>query len=109
MERSQAEAVVALVQAYFPRPELPTSTVMAWAAELEPFDFVDASEAARRLARDYTFPVLANLIGLIDEIRRERAATVTVRPALLAGEFVEQMPPEVRAKFAKLREKWARS
>lgn len=106
MERSQAEAVVALVQAYFPRPELPASTVMAWATELEPFDFADAQEAARRLSRDFRYPVLAELIGLVDEIQRARWEAEHVRPALLAGDFVEAMPSEVRAKIDELHEKW---
>ena len=107
MDRSQAEAVVALVQAFFPRPELPASTVLAWATELEPFDFADGQEAARRLSREYTYPVLAELIGLVDEVQRERLAVETARPALPAGEFVEAMPPEVRAKVEELQEKWA--
>jgi hypothetical protein len=110
VERSQAEAIVGLVQAYFPRPELPGSTVMAWATELEPFNFQDAQEAARRLSRDYRYPVLAELIGLVDEVQRERAV-VYDRPALPAGDEAEAlgMPPEARDAIARLREKWDRS
>ena len=108
MDRSQAETIVATVQAYFPRPELPDSTVRAWADELEPFDFDDAQEAARRLARDYRFPVLAELVGLVDEVQRERAV-VYDRPALPAGAEAEalEMPQEARDAIDRLREKWA--
>jgi len=108
VDRSQAEAIVGLVQAYFPRPELPGSTVMAWATELEPFDFQDAQEAARRLSRDYRYPVLAELVGLIDEVQRERAV-VYERPALPAGDEAEalEMPQEARDAIARLREKWS--
>lgn len=108
MDRSQAEAIVGLVQAYFPRPELPASTVMAWATELEPFDFDDAQEAARRLSRDYRYPVLAELVGLVDEVQRERAV-VYERPMLPAGDEAEalEMPQEARDAIARLREKWS--
>jgi len=100
VDRSQAEAVVALVQAYFPRPELPASTVMAWATELGPFDFDDAQEAARRLSRDYRYPVLAELIGLVDEVRQERLAVEDVRPVLPASEaeVMAAMPENIRVK-----------
>jgi hypothetical protein len=110
VDRSQAEAIVGLVQAYFPRPEFPGSTVLAWANELEPFDFDDAQEAARRLARDYRYPVLAELVGLVDEVQRERAV-VYDRPALPAGDEAEalEMPQEARDAIARLREKWDRS
>jgi hypothetical protein len=96
------------VQAYFPRPELPGSTVMAWATELEPFDFDDAQEAARRLSRDYRYPVLAELIGLIDEVRQEREV-VYERPSLPAGDEAAalEMPQEARDAIARLREKWS--
>lgn len=108
MDRSQAEAVVALVQAYFPRPELPESTVIAWATELEPFDFGDAQEAARRLSRDYTYPVLAELIGLVDEVRRERQTHEAPPPALPAseGEIVAEMPENIREKWHALMAGW---
>ena len=109
MDRSQAEAIVGLVQAYFPRPELPASTVMAWATELEPFDFGDAQEAARRLSRDYRYPVLAELVGLVDEVQSERLAVQDVRPALPASEaeVVAEMPPDVREKWHAMQAKWA--
>jgi hypothetical protein len=109
VDRSQAEAIVGLVQAYFPRPELPGSTVMAWATELEPFDFQDAQEAARRLSRDYRYPVLAELIGLVDEVQRERTAVEYDRPALPAGAEADalEMPQEARDAIARLREKWS--
>jgi hypothetical protein len=108
VDRSQAEAIVGLVQAYFPRPELPGSTVMAWATELEPFDFQDAQEAARRLSRDYRYPVLAELIGLVDEVQRERTVEYD-RPALPAGAELDalEMPQEARDAIARLREKWS--
>jgi hypothetical protein len=108
VDRSQAETIVATVQAYFPRPELPDSTVRAWADELEPFDFQDAQEAARRLARDYRYPVLAELVGLVDEVQRERAV-VHDRPSLPAGDEAEalEMPQEARDAIARLREKWS--
>ena len=105
MDRSQAEAIVALVQAYFPRPELPESTVIAWATELEPHDFGDAQEAARRLSRDFTYPVLAELIGLVDEVRRERS--VAERPALPAAEVVAEMPEDIREKWHALMAGWS--
>jgi len=100
VDRSQAEAIVGLVQAYFPRPELPASTVMAWATELEPFDFGDAQEAARRLSRDYHYPVLAELIGLVDEVRLERLDAEVPHLALPASEaeIAEVMPEDIRAK-----------
>lgn len=109
MDRSQAEAIVALVQAYFPRPELPASTVMAWATELGPFDFADAQEAARRLSRDYRYPVLAELIGLVDEVRVERLDAEDARPALPASEaeYLEAMPADVRARVEAMHERWA--
>jgi hypothetical protein len=108
VDRSQAEAIVGLVQAYFPRPELPASTVMAWATELEPFDFGDAQEAARRLSRDYRYPVLAELIGLVDEVRRERLDAEDARPALPASEaeFLEVMPEDVRERVHAMHERW---
>lgn len=108
MDRSQAETIVGLVQAYFPRPELPDSTVQFWADEIEPFDFDHAQEAARRLARDYRYPVLAELVGLIDEVQRERAV-VYERPSLPAGDEAKalEMPQEARDAIARLREKWS--
>lgn len=109
MDRSQAEAVVALVQAYFPRPELPESTVLAWATELEPHDFGDAQEAARRLSRELRYPVLAEMLGYVDEVRRERLARETPSPALPASEaeVVAEMPEDVREKWHALQAKWA--
>jgi hypothetical protein len=108
VDRSQAKAIVATVQAYFPRPELPDSTVRAWADELERFDFDHAQEAARRLARDYRYPVLAELVGLVDEVQRERIV-VYERPMLPAGDEAEvlEMPQEARDAIARLREKWS--
>jgi len=105
VDRSQAETVVATVQAYFPRPELPESTVRAWANELEPFDFDDAQEAARRQGRDRSYPVLDELLDYVDEVRRER--DVDDRPALPAAEFAEAMPPEVRARVDAMQDRWA--
>ena len=109
MDRSQAETIVATVQAYFPRPELPDSTVRAWADELEPYDFGDAQEAARRMSRELRYPVLAEMIGLLDEVRRERMAAETPRPALPASEaeVVAGMPDDVRERWHALQATWA--
>jgi hypothetical protein len=105
VDRSQAEALVALVQAYFPRPELPTSTLTAWASELERYDFEDAEVAVRELAATRPYPVLADLIEII---AANRPMFQPEYPALPSPrEFVEAAPAEVVEKFRALREKWA--
>ena len=107
MERSQAEAIVGLVQAYFPRPELPGSTVMAWATELEPFEngYRTGWELfLRHVAEDAPFPA-----PLLEEVQRERTAVEYDRPALPAGAELDalEMPQEARDAIARLREKWS--
>jgi len=106
VELFQAEAIVALVQAYFPRPELPPSTVMAWARELEPCDFGDAQEAARRLSRERSYPVLAEMLEYVEEIHNEREKRTPQYRALTAGEALAEMPPDVREKVHAMVESW---
>jgi len=64
---------MALLQAYFPRPELPDSTLRAWAAELVGHDPRDVREAIAALAREQTFmPALAELLTWTHEQRTMR-------------------------------------
>jgi hypothetical protein len=72
VDRSQAEALVGLLQGYFPRPELPESTVQLWASELEPFEFEDGRAAAQVIAQTRRFPVLAEVLEATAEARRVR-------------------------------------
>lgn len=106
MNRSQAEGLVALVQAYFPRPELPASTVAAWASELEPFEFEAGRKAIRRLAQSSSYPVLADMLAEIHEVTREQVAA-EVPPMLPMGEVLASMPDDVREKVKRMHVAWS--
>jgi hypothetical protein len=65
MDTSEAQSIVALVQAFFPVPKLPESTVNVWARELEPLPFAIASEAVRLVGRNGT-PGPVNLSDILN-------------------------------------------
>ena len=88
MQPEQAQATVALLQAFFPRPELPDSTVQAWSSELIRFDFGDAQEGVRRYSRRADYPVLAELIEAIGSVELERLRQEL--PALPGRKISEQ-------------------
>lgn len=88
MDHSQAKALVGLVQAYFPRPELPDSTKDAWATSLEPFAFSDGVEGVRWVGSNRSYPVLAEIEDAISEA--ERVRILESRSALPEHPWTEQ-------------------
>jgi hypothetical protein len=107
MDRSEAEALVGLLQAYFPRPEFPESTVHVWAAEIEAFELEDAQVAVRWVAHNRTYPVLAELLDAIRQAWRERLAAE--RPELIARSWTAEDEAESMEIGAKVLADWRRA
>jgi len=72
VDRSEGEALVGLLQAYFPRPELPESTVQVWASELEAFEVDDVRDAVRWIAHNRSYPVFSELLDAVRMAWRQR-------------------------------------
>ena len=89
-------AVLGYLQAYFPTPAIPPSSVALWAADLERYDLDVVAEAVETLGhfgvggRPLQF---ADIDGMCDDVFRTRLRLR--RPALTPGEFVEAAPEEV--------------
>lgn len=57
------------MQAYFPSPKFPDSTVKAWASELLPYDLDDGMAAVRTVAQNGTGSRPVQLSDLLAELR----------------------------------------
>lgn len=97
MEQPQAEAVIALLQSYFPVPELPPSSVATWSDALAEYSYEVGVAGAHRLGRGRVrrgIVELAELLAECDVVWREawerakteRRAEIT---DVVQGEFAE--------------------
>src|ERR1051326_6246171 len=107
MDSAQALALVALLQAYFPVPELPQSTQTVWANALTPYDYEPAQTAVHRLGRGRVArgPLqLAEVLDVCDEVRQESYERVyqmsEARARELMSELVAMAPEEIRRHLA---------
>lgn len=73
MDDKQAQAIVGMLSAYYPKADLPDSTVIVWALQLKPYRYEDAKWAVEQHAASSKWlPALSDLIGTI---RGHRADT----------------------------------
>ncbi len=88
---------MALLQAYFPSPKLPESTVSVWAQELEPYEFDDGAEAVRSIGQTGTGgrPVqIADVLNAIHAAHKHR----TTLDLTYRGELTEATGIDDRSK-----------
>jgi hypothetical protein len=107
--RSEAESLVAVIQAYFPRPELPNPTVAAWAGEFEPFDFEAAQEAVRWYCTTHEYPRLSGILEAIHETesRRREAERGPARYELPPADEATGPTAEFMAAVHRISDAWA--
>jgi len=73
MNETEARQAIGVLTAYYPRDEVPASTVAAWSAALADYDVRDAIGAANVLGADRRFlPSLAEWLVEVRAVRRDR-------------------------------------
>jgi hypothetical protein len=109
MHAAEAKAMVALLQGYFPVPQLPPSTVTLWAEALGEFDRADVETAIRKRGRFGR--AVRELAHLIEDVVYERQLRYERdRPALPAdGSWSEDQQRQAAAQGAELIRQWRES
>ncbi len=74
MDDKQAQAIIGLLNAYYPKADMPDSTVIAWALQLRPYSYEDAKWAVEQTAASSKWlPALSDILGTIRHHRSDNA------------------------------------
>jgi hypothetical protein len=104
VNREEAFAVIAVMQAAYPSSPWTEGTVLVWVDELLPLAAAEGMGAAREMYRNHNFPTVANFRAELATLRERRADTAGPnfnRPALMSAERVTP-PDEAKSHIAQL-------